>query len=1225
MSSGSDNTPASAEHDDRLETVRFDAFVAVHGAIDPVVAMHLGIAERLLSEGSPARAFSELVRAARDAPMTPRLAGALVSVALRAGTVGVAVTVLNDALVPAETDLRRALRRALARLHRRSFSLEPAREQLVLRLAERPTDQAARRVLNALLEREERWEELDASLEKSTTEALRTGFHKRASHAALRRARLWAERLGDPSRAALRYGQAAQYAEAAGDPDATFVLRVLWLRMLRRAQSPGRALEEAYEATLRAGERVGRADRVRALAQELELDATASEATPFDDEHPTNRGTPPAEERRSTELEILAVAEEGARTASGPELAAVLQAAVEAKPDAASRQKLEAHYVARRAWRELAQLYRDAAVRAPERAEKVGWLEKLAELLESELDDAVGAARAWAEVAEVTGDPHAVKEQVRLHATQRDETAVRRALNEGVNHATLPLDRAAALVARAEDALTREDWASARADLTAALALAPGHLPALAGIAELEALGGELSASRTFEDALRKLPKRAKGRGELYRRLARLAEGPLDDQALGGTCWQQVLFELPEDPEAHGRLGSLAHAGGDVDHLESTLRARIQKEPRGPQTRLWRLELVRLLEAQGRGDVALEELKQAVRHEPGHQHAWLMYSERLRLRQKPGEAAWALEHAATATEDGDERVRLWRELASLVRTELADEERAGTYERRADKLRRELDEDRADSRPPESQLFTAPPSGRHAAYMPAIAHDFTPEGKTPLAPAEPQASPGRARKSQPLPAARAPIPKGPTVVPPPQLRASGARPALALPTDSPWPGRQGRDQAPAVMAPPLPLAPKPSMESQQRVEMPAPPPGEDDDWEGSTVGWQDDEAGDEVMELASSDLVLPDSELLVPPRPSPRSPPSSASASAADAEDERSTSEMLTPLGDPHVTIPPSGVSPALGKRAKEREQLFERVRRRPLEPEGFRALSDHFDACEESERAALMIEIARALEGDPESVPKSPRLILSATDRAGLKHPALRGDAGELLGLSGLGLCRIFPTRGDASGSGREFHLESGKGAKACADALLVGVRVLGVRAPEVHLSHDNGPPFSCVFPGAPRLLVGRLAVKRELPPAELRFFAGRALFTQSPDLLALRTLRKEQLARSLQVLTMVLRGQALSAEARVMRDALPPKTWDRLRQLVEAVGHKLSLSALLEGARHSANRAGLVVCGGVAPAVAALRAKRALPAEIVELVRFASSERYLQLRLRRLGKSPA
>jgi hypothetical protein len=51
-----------------------------------------------------------------------------------------------------------------------------------------------RAVLNALLERGRRWEELDASLEKETREAARKSHYKTASRAALRRARMAADR-----------------------------------------------------------------------------------------------------------------------------------------------------------------------------------------------------------------------------------------------------------------------------------------------------------------------------------------------------------------------------------------------------------------------------------------------------------------------------------------------------------------------------------------------------------------------------------------------------------------------------------------------------------------------------------------------------------------------------------------------------------------------------------------------------------------------------------------------------------------------------------------------------------------------------------------------------------------------------------------------------------------------------------------------------------------------
>jgi hypothetical protein len=176
---------------------------------------------------------------------------------------------------------------------------------------------------------------------------------------------------------------------------------------------------------------------------------------------------------------------------------------------------------------------------------------------------------------------------------------------------------------------------------------------------------------------------------------------------------------------------------------------------------------------------------------------------------------------------------------------------------------------------------------------------------------------------------------------------------------------------------------------------------------------------------------------------------------------------------------------------------------------------------------------------------------------------------------------------------------------------------RLLDVQLPEVFLSEDDGPPFSLVHPGAPRLLVGRLAVRQVLPEPELRFFAGRALSCLGPDLLALRCLRKDQLLRAVAILASVLRGGTeFGPEARVVREALHPRARERSLVLLESAMRDFDAAALAESARHSANRAGLVACGGPGPAVAALRALKSSEPELVELVRFSASERYLPLR---------
>src|SRR5690606_23517666 len=91
-----------------------------------------------------------------------------------------------------------------------------------------------------------------------------------------------------------------------------------------------------------------------------------------------------------------------------------------------------------------------------------------------------------------------------------------------------------------------------------------------------------------------------------------------------------------------------------------------------------------------RRDEALEALKSAVRFEPGNRDAWLALSDRFLSMNLPTEAVWALEHGATATESGVERMRLWMRLGRVVREWLKDDARANAYEARAEKLKREL-------------------------------------------------------------------------------------------------------------------------------------------------------------------------------------------------------------------------------------------------------------------------------------------------------------------------------------------------------------------------------------------------------------------------------------------------------------------------------------------------------------------------------------------------------
>lgn len=323
---------------------------------------------------------------------------------------------------------------------------------------------------------------------------------------------------------------------------------------------------------------------------------------------------------------------------------------------------------------------------------------------------------------------------------------------------------------------------------------------------------------------------------------------------------------------------------------------------------------------------------------------------------------------------------------------------------------------------------------------------------------------------------------------------------------------------------------------------------------------------------------------------------------------------VLRPVEKP-AAPPPPPAAPALSEPA-----ALQMLRERPLEAGLYRVLAEAFSARGHTERGELMQEVADALEGRETAAPQAPRVRLTPEDRAGLRHPGLRTPSGELFACVGLALCRLFPAYGPAAGTNVPLLKELGPGAPAAVEAIEVAARALQMRLPDIVLSEENGPPFTAVHASTPRLLVGRLTVQQAQPPAELRFHAGRALFCLAPDLLALRSLKKDQLLRGLSFLSAVLyddeESEAPGPEGRVLREALPPQARERAAKLLEPGMRQLDIPALAEAARHSANRAGLVACGGVGPALAVLRSRRALEEEVVELVRFAASERYLQMR---------
>ncbi len=290
----------------------------------------------------------------------------------------------------------------------------------------------------------------------------------------------------------------------------------------------------------------------------------------------------------------------------------------------------------------------------------------------------------------------------------------------------------------------------------------------------------------------------------------------------------------------------------------------------------------------------------------------------------------------------------------------------------------------------------------------------------------------------------------------------------------------------------------------------------------------------------------------------------------------------------------------------------------RLLEPAAWHAHAERCARAGDGWLATLSREVAWALEGIAGPSTEPPQWLLGEDERVQLLPEALSGPLARLLSRCGVALVAAAQD-GPLPPPASPFSAGSGPGAPAALEALAAAVRVLGVRSPVPECMAQAGPPFALAAGAGEsvRLQVGALAVQRPLPGGELRFFAGRALFTQQPLLRALRLLSPEQLEGLLAVLPEALRGgRRLPPEARALCAQLPDGARAGLGEgLEEALEELPGLDGLAMSARHAANRAGLVACGSVRAAVLALRAKRAQEEEVEALLRFAASDRWRSL----------
>ncbi|MGI5861229.1 MAG: hypothetical protein ACOX6T_04120 [Myxococcales bacterium] len=1144
---------------DEQELARPDPYIALN--------LHRRVADKFLKDGNLYRAFGELMRAAQTTAIDGRLAKDLAWLAKRNGFESPAAGALAAASAKAIPESRNEVRRHAARLMRRLGKYKEARVLLAQALEESPGDRRARRLLCLVSVQEGSYELAAENLAREIDDDAALGRFRRAARNSLGLARLFDEGLGDTAGAASAYARSAENAQRGGDSAGAFSARVLAARALAQSKAPPEELEAALRALIEAGRAARREAEAAAIVGELGKSAGPGQAKT-----------------------LAMLAEAAFARGNQEEAVALLREAVEAAPaDEALAARLESHFIGRGAWSELAAFYRERAAREESSQARAELLAKLAEVLEDELGDKAGAAEVYARIVEETGDPAALGAQVRLLSASTDPQAVQAALDAAVRAARDPKARAEALLLRGEVRLAAHRTEEACADFEAALELSTS-LRAIAGLAECRA---DRRSIERFEEAFRGVARGAPGRGALARRLARLLEWPLGESERAGEVWREVLAESPADAEAEERLIDIARTAGAKDELIGLLRRRLAREPRGPSARATRHELATLLEELGRDEEALAEWRMATRMEPGDAVALLALADRCERRGRLSEAAFALEGAAAATEAGPERAAIWLRLAKLCRGGLSDPARAAACEERARVLRE-----------------------KHAAAKAEKAA----EPSKPAAPADP--APRAAQASGQ--ASEAMAPERPAT----EAKAVAAK-TIEMERVEPFAEPAGADAAKAGDKAGSPASRGKQDEGARAQEASAAPVPDDDHEREINTG--------DILEVvedvddAPAPALQPVGGSEETPTPTNPMPPEHVFG-AYFSETPSATAAVSEPAAArPAADLPPPAGESKPAKRTKTRKMkrgrtaelkgLLSELEADPLDPGRYHALAEYHERVQDPERVALMEEIANALRGDPFAEPLVPRFTLDHAGWEALRHPQLRATAVELFGITGPAMCAVNAVTSKEVGAKKPFSMTAGKGAKATAESLLAAVRVLGIRAPEIFIGSMDSPPLWAVNSEPPMLLVGKLAVSRVLPDPQLRFFAGRALAAFRPELMPLRLLSWEKVAECIEVLKPAVYGERnLPAATKALARRIPGKSGERLAVLLETMERRqIDVARLSEGARHTANRAGLLVAGGVAPAVTALRAKREATEELIELLRFAASNKYLALRSKR------
>mgnify|MGYP001593818863 CR=1 FL=1 len=153
--------------------------------------------------------------------------------------------------------------------------------------------------------------------------------------------------------------------------------------------------------------------------------------------------------------------------------------------------------------------------------------------------------------------------------------------------------------------------------------------------------------------------------------------------------------------------------------------------------------------------------------------------------------------------------------------------------------------------------------------------------------------------------------------------------------------------------------------------------------------------------------------------------------------------------------------------------------------------------------------------------------------------------------------------------------------------DAILVAIRTLGGPAPKIVFSEAEAAPISVDFGDGPEIVVARSAMGSSASEAHLRFWAGSAMMARTMELALASTLPNSQLMDGISRVVDAVLGRGPTRDVHRIREAIGLLSMDRLRALAMQVDIGRDITSLSLAARHSRNRAGLVVSGSVGAAL--------------------------------------